>query len=202
MLANAELLVTANVQILPALHLGITVAGYLQEVVLHDRLLQRTVSSEMNGGLVLRVFKSVVLFLTLVAPLGKLAQWIEAFDREVFFDRHAGLWIKYPVHVILRSLFSFWSRCLLIALKQLLNSCSRLTLIISAQDHAWVRIKAFSSRRYVQFVWSSARRRSYWHRLVSIWVFTADHAKLNVRSTGFDFGWSNSVSHFGVVESV
>ena len=74
MLANAELLVTANVQILPALHLGITVAGYLQEVVLHDRLLQRTVSSEMYGGLVLRVFKSVVLFLTLVAPLGKLAQ--------------------------------------------------------------------------------------------------------------------------------
>ena len=74
MLADTELLVTANVQILPALHLGITVAGYLQEVVLHDRLLQRTVSSEMNGGLVLRVFKSVVLFLTLVAPLGKLAQ--------------------------------------------------------------------------------------------------------------------------------
>ena len=74
MLANAELLVTANVQILPALHLGITVASYLQEVVLHDRLLQRIVSSKMYGGLVLRVFKSVVLFLTLVAPLGKLAQ--------------------------------------------------------------------------------------------------------------------------------
>ena len=74
MLANAELLVAANVQILPALHLGITVASYLQEVVLHDRLLQRTVSSELYGGLVLRVFKSVVLFLTLVAPLGKLAQ--------------------------------------------------------------------------------------------------------------------------------
>ena len=47
MLANAELLVTANVQILPALHIGITVASYLQEVVLHDRLLQRTVSSKM-----------------------------------------------------------------------------------------------------------------------------------------------------------
>ena len=74
MLANAELLVTANVQILSALHLGITVASYLQEVVLHDGLLQRTVSSKMYGGLVLRVFKSVVLFLTLVAPLGKLAQ--------------------------------------------------------------------------------------------------------------------------------
>lgn len=74
MLANAELLVAANVQILLALHLGITVASYMQEVVLHDRLLRRTVSSEMNGGLVLRVFKSVVLFLTLVAPLGKLAQ--------------------------------------------------------------------------------------------------------------------------------
>lgn len=74
MLANAELLVTANVQILLALHLRITVASYLQEVVLHDRLLQWTVSSELYGGLVLRVFKSVVLFLTLVAPLGKLAQ--------------------------------------------------------------------------------------------------------------------------------
>lgn len=74
MLANAELLVAANVQIFLALHLGITVASYMQEVVLHDRLLRRTVSSEMNGGLVLRVFKSVVLFLTLVAPLGKLAQ--------------------------------------------------------------------------------------------------------------------------------
>lgn len=74
MLANAELLVAANVQILPALHLGITVASYLQKVVLHDRLLQWTISSEMYRGLVLRVFKSVVLFLTLVAPLGKLAQ--------------------------------------------------------------------------------------------------------------------------------
>lgn len=74
MLANAELLVTADVQILPALHLGITVASYLQEVVLHGRLLQWTVSSEMYGGLVLSVFKSVVLFLTLVASLGKLAQ--------------------------------------------------------------------------------------------------------------------------------
>ncbi len=74
MLANAELLVATNVQILPALHLGITVASYLQEVVLHDRLLQWTVSSELYGGLVLRIFKSVVLFLTLVASLGKLAQ--------------------------------------------------------------------------------------------------------------------------------
>ncbi len=107
MLSDTELLISANVEILFALGLCVTVTRNILKILLHNRLLQWTIRTKLDVCFILRFFKCVILLLTLVASLGELAQRVKTFERDIFFNRNACVRIKDGIDTVFGSRLIF-----------------------------------------------------------------------------------------------